>query len=1097
MRSRSIIALALFGALGVHAEPAPEVLNTFRQNCIACHSDSVASGGVNLQKLTSEEAFGADFKQWQKVIDVLETQRMPPKGMPAPDDAARAHALSWIRAGLDEHIQEHAGDPGAVTVRRLTSAEYAYTIEDLTGLEIRPDFSSDSVGGEGFTNYGDVQFMLDATMERYLESAKKVAEHAVIGSGPLRFYRDPGKSGFELASIHRIQEIYEENGFRAAAAEGGTPFGMWRYANACFVGWQDRYRKELGLGDKSLAELAEPEDVSVRFVEHILAVLKQDNPTFPTSEAVKIFNELPPPGTPEEQVRKACDEIELFVINWPRRLYAAGELAKGGAGDERALVIDQASIQPKKSDSMRFIMRNRGRNRARIFFEAVPMNPAATARPVIVWKGGSVRFFKEDRSRSEPQALVDLLTEESRAKVMLGQAPDGSALDADAFAMLPGDEPIQLDVDVPEGSGGLALSIDVEVREEGVGGSVLRTTISSDREASRGRPTYALLGNPESEGFKAWEAGVLEFAGNLPQVSQGEPYPADRDPIPPPYNNDYNQPERDEFHQRVKYYRRDAFIMDKILSEASRKELDDTWADLLTSFEYHDAFMTFVCKKFGIELGERRMANLDPEWVAVLPDEPRGFIQALKDEYDTAMARRKAAEPGHVHDAVAFAERAWRRPLSQKEKDELVAFYDRARTELELDHDGAIRAMLARILVAPSFLYRLEKPVETTEAAPLDDYEMANRLSYFLWSSPPDQELMELAAAGKLSDSDALRAQVERMLKDEKARRFAAEFFGQWLGFYRFDEYKGVDITKFPTFDDKLRESMYDEAVSFFEYVVRQDRPVRDILFADYAFLNKPLAEHYGIEAEALKPDTEFYRDRVIEVGGDELVLVENAGEMRRGGLLRLGAVLTATSAPLRTSPVKRGDWVLRRVVGTPTPPPPPDAGSLPADEKAFGDLTIYEKLEAHKRNPTCFACHSRIDPLGFPLENYDAVGRWRETYQDGNDIHVSGVLFDGTEINGLDGLIAYLEQQESQVRRNMATKMLGYALGRTVQASDLPLVEKLVDQGGEATFAELAETIVTSKQFRFRRGAQQVSENDGVDVAASGRESRVGGEEE
>jgi hypothetical protein len=201
--------------------------------------------------------------------------------------------------------------------------------------------------------------------------------------------------------------------------------------------------------------------------------------------------------------------------------------------------------------------------------------------------------------------------------------------------------------------------------------------------------------------------------------------------------------------------------------------------------------------------------------------------------------------------------------------------------------------------------------------------------------------------------------------------------------------------------------------------------------------------------------------------------LVEGAGAFQRGGLLRLGAVLTATSAPLRTSPVKRGDWVLRRVLGTAVPPPPADAGSIPADDKLFGGLSVREKLEAHKRNATCANCHVRIDPLGFPLERYDATGRWRDKYPDGKPIWDSGTLGDQTEIAGIGGLLSYLKTQDVQVRRTLSSKLLGYALGRTVQASDQPLIDRMIAAGGDATFSKLVGEIVLSRQFRNTLGRE------------------------
>jgi hypothetical protein len=206
--------------------------------------------------------------------------------------------------------------------------------------------------------------------------------------------------------------------------------------------------------------------------------------------------------------------------------------------------------------------------------------------------------------------------------------------------------------------------------------------------------------------------------------------------------------------------------------------------------------------------------------------------------------------------------------------------------------------------------------------------------------------------------------------------------------------------------------------------------------------------------------------------------LVEGANEFQRGGVLRLGAVLAATSAPLRTSPVKRGDWVLRRVLGTPTPPPPADVGVIPADPTEFGGQTVVERLEAHRRNASCISCHTRIDPLGFPLEHYDPVGRWRQTYSEGQPIETTGTLSDKTEISGMDGLIDYLKREDKQVLRNLSYKLVGYALGRTVQASDLPLIEQMSEAGGSTVFSKMVAQIATSRQFGNRRGREDGPEH-------------------
>jgi hypothetical protein len=310
------------------------------------------------------------------------------------------------------------------------------------------------------------------------------------------------------------------------------------------------------------------------------------------------------------------------------------------------------------------------------------------------------------------------------------------------------------------------------------------------------------------------------------------------------------------------------------------------------------------------------------------------------------------------------------------------------------------------------------------------------------------------------------------MLKHPKARRFATEFFGQWLGFYQFDQYRGVDGERFPEFNEPLKASMYNEAISFFEYIIRQDRPLKDLLFANYTFLDPPLADHYGMSDYDLPKNI--------------LTRTEGVKKEHRGGLLQLGAILTSTSAPLRTSAVKRGEWILRRILGTPVPPPPADAGSIPADDVQSDGLTVRARLEAHRTDPTCANCHSRIDPLGFALEHFDPVGRWRDTYRDGQEIDDASLLSDGSTLKGIDGLRTYLRDNASVFHRNLSSKLLGYALGRSELVSDQLLIEEL-SKGLtlETPFSELIFRIVSSPQFQKKRGADQTSQKRELETSS------------
>ncbi|MBI1763912.1 MAG: DUF1592 domain-containing protein [Acidobacteria bacterium] len=1102
------------------AQAATQTL--LQEFCVQCHSGTAPKAGVNIERLISHDSIGEGFQQWEKLADALEQKAMPPKAMPQPSAEQRAQAVHWIRTSLAAYAKKHDGDPGPVTVRRLTSGEYAYALKDLTGLELNVgiDSSSDAVGGEGFTNFGDVQFMQDANLERYLNAAKLVAEHAVIGAGPLEFFTDPGKTGFEFAAVTRIKEIYAANGIRTVSGEGGRPFGLEKYGKVMFVAWQYKHRAALGEATVTLPTLAAREGIAPRFAQHIWQVMNKPVLGYPSSEIVARWRKLPMPPADKNltAIRAGCEDIQKFMVTWPSWLFARGDVAAGGAGDESPLEFSDRTLDVKSPHRFTYV-RGGGRpgavqpGPAKIYFNVAPVNPALGDKPVVIWRnltigfrpivqraqvkaGESVVVLAADAEAAanlrrgilppgERHTLRSLVSAETAQRLNFGHSPDGTPIGPDDFASAGS---VMFEVPLPETPMLLNLQVDAELGQDRA--QVLRIVISDRADGgTRGQPTRALVGDMNSAGYKAFRAGVTEYATLLPPNTHGEPTPADKDPVPDPFDNTYNVPEHDEFVVKVKYIRDDKFVVENLLDTTTRKRLDQAWNDLYASFEYHDNYLRLLAKHFKYDLQGKGIAQMDKATTESLPAEMRKYVTPLRREYDAVLAAQAAARPHHLTDCLEFASRAWRHPLTETEKLSLRAFYEKA-FSAEGDHRKAIRAVLTRILVAPQFLYRVEavrnaevgiqkseshtpsvQPLKSSfnpqstirnsqsEFLPLSNWEMASRLSFFLWASIPDAELRRAAAAGELTEAPGIQRQVKRMLADPKARRLATEFFGQWLGFYHFDQFKGVDTTRFTEFTDDVKEAMYDEAVSFFEYVIRQDRPVREILTADYTFLNQDLAKFYGVTKEVKATEAPE--------------LVEGANAFHRGGLLRLGAVLTATSAPLRTSPVKRGDWILRRILGTPVPPPPADAGSLPADDKMFGGLSLKQKLEQHKRNATCANCHYRIDPLGFSLERYDSTGRWREKYADGNAIEDSAALPDKSEIAGVDGLLKYLQTKDTQVRKTLSFKLVGYALGRTVLASDQLLIERMAQAGGDATFAQLATEIALSKQFRNRTGSE------------------------
>jgi mono/diheme cytochrome c family protein len=1072
------------------AAPAATPPPTFQKYCFECHGNKKPEAGLSIQRLVAEPSIGVQPDSWEKVAEMLETGQMPPlEASDQPTDSERSAAAAWIRSSLKAYETEHAGDPGRVTVRRLTSAEYAYAIRDLTGVDIKVgvDASSDSVGGEGFTNFGDVQFVQDENVERYLEAAKLVADHAVVGAGPLAFYSDPGKTGLELSALNRINDLYATRGFRVVSGEGGRPFGLERYGKAFYVAWYYKHRVALGDPAATIRGLATMEGITGRFADHIWTVVNKPNTGYPTRETVTRWASLPPPTAEVSaslaKARTACDDIQQSLTTWPSWFFARGDLAAGGAGDESPLSFDDETLKADATRRYTYVLGGRGgRGRGapatpgptKVHISFTNVNPSPGVTPVVIWRNARIVTRAAPAGRGAPPAgagagrgaagpilsdvsLRSLVAADDAATLAFGTSPDGTTMGPDDFATA---GPASFTIDVPAGGNVLELRADAELGKDR--NAVIRVMLSDRPEgSSRDALQRALIGDPASAGYRTFRANMAEYASLLPPNSHGEANPADKDPVPAPFDNTYNSPEHDAFVLKVKYQRNDTFFTDNMVDGADRDRLNQAWNDLFGSWPYHDAYLGMLIDHFNLDLKSRRIADLSAARIAALPADIRPHFASLRAHYDEVMKAQTLAQPGHITDALAFASRAWRRPLTAAEKAGLRAFYQRSRNVTHLDHDGAMRALVARVLVSPAFLYRVETVASGAEK-PLNGWEMASRMSFFLWSSIPDDELRRAAAAGELSNPAMIARQVKRMTADPKARRLATEFFGQWLGFYHFDQYRGVDTGGFPEFTDEVKSAMYDEAVSTFEYIVREDRPVTEVLYADYTFLNKPLAQFYGIEVDVTSTDT--------------MVKVDGAHAFNRGGALRLGAVLTTTSAPLRTSPVKRGDWILKRVIGTPTPPPPGDAGNIPADPKAFGGLTLRQRLAEHKRDATCASCHVRIDPLGFPLEGFDAVGRVRQKYADGTAVDVTGELADKTRIVGTEGLLNYLKGKDKQVMTTVSKKMLGYALGRAVLASDRPLVAEMTAAGGRASFSDLAIKIVTSRQFRNRLGEESAA---------------------
>ncbi|MEJ1241805.1 DUF1592 domain-containing protein [Chryseolinea sp. T2] len=429
----------------------------------------------------------------------------------------------------------------------------------------------------------------------------------------------------------------------------------------------------------------------------------------------------------------------------------------------------------------------------------------------------------------------------------------------------------------------------------------------------------------------------------------------------------------------------------------------------------------------------------EDKWKRLVPDEYsqhwwERFANWVKDlmfdEYDEVNAPEEAA----MRVVTPLATKAYRRFLTDDEKQKLSGLFRRvydAKDSLKNPErfNQSVAETFKSLLISPNFLYKVEEEPDMPGAYDLSHFEVATRLSYFLWCSMPDDELFSLAYAGKLQDTLVLQQQVKRMLADPKAKRFAENFSTQWLGISKLlDQQPMVDEQLYPGFSKTIRQGLYRETVEYFYYVLTRSRNMLELISSDYTFLNKELADFYGIEG--------------VTAEDIQRVMLNDSV---RGGVLGMGSVLAATSFPMRTSPVIRGKWVMEQLLGISPPPPPPVVAEFNEDTKAHEELGLRKILEAHRAKPDCQSCHQKMDPLGLGLENFDPTGRWRNSYGKAS-VDASGVMADGRTFKGPYELKQLLLTERARIARNLSVRMLSYALGRSILFTDEPALRRLDD---------------------------------------------------
>ena len=932
-------------------------------HCLGCHGKDEPEGDLDLSAFTTAESVAKDLPRWELVEDQLEAGSMPPaKAKRRPSAEAREGVVAWIGAVRKLEATRHAGDPGPVLARRLSNAEYDHTIRDLTGVDLRPtkEFPVDPANEAGFDNSAESLAMSPALAKKYLEAARRVADHLVLKPDGLAFAPHPmiADTDRDKYSVNAIIDFYKRQ--------------KTDHADYFLAAWQFRHRSALGKPDSTLDGLADERGLSRKYLATIWSTLEeQPEEVGPIAALQEIWRELPLPDRGRAlAAQDGCERMRDFVV-----------------GLRRQLVPEVKNLTAKGISN--------------------------GTQPFVLWKN---RQYVANRMRYAG------------------------------------------------------------------GASKIRT----DRLKLEGAAARALAIPEASEDSRRFEATFDRFCGTFPDAF----FVSERARV-------YLDPKEDKgnagrllsagFHSMTGYFRDDGPLRELMLDEPGQRELDRLWREFdfitgapmrqFSSYLWYERAESrflrgpefdFVRAEDKDAASVAKMGRLMDVYLAKASRIGAGdlAIGAIRDQFriiSESIRRverdRRVAEPRHVEALQAFAERAYRRPLTREERQSVATFYRALRDEDGLGHEDAVRDTVVGVLMSPHFCYRVDLPGEGGGIQPLSDDDLASRLSYFLWASMPDEELLAHAAAGDLRKPEVLTEQARRMLRDDRVRGLATEFGGNWLDFRRFEEHNSVDRGRFPQFDDELRRSMFEEPVRYFVDLVRRDLPVGEFLDGKHTFVNPALARHYGMP--------------VPDAGPDEWIRADDATRYGRGGLLPMAVFLTRNSPGLRTSPVKRGYWVVRRLLGENIPPPPANVPDLPDDEAKLGDRTLREALARHRADKACAGCHERFDAIGLAFEGYGPVGESRTLDLGGRPVDTRATFPRGGEGAGLEGLRAYLEaERREEFVENLCRKLLAYALGRSPIPSDDETIDamrtRLAAEGGR--FGVLVETIITSPQFRNKR---------------------------
>ena len=1104
----ALIGAALAPAAAPAADFDTEVLPLLQKYCVECHGHETKKSGLNYELYQSADDFIEDPEILETTQFVLEEKEMPPKKAklhPSPEEAEVL--IEWVSATLHSIENAAPNDPGIVVMPRLNHREYNAVVRDLTGyeLDLAALLTPDSPAGEGFLNMGQAQSMDVAQFEGFLAAAKALANHAIpLPTGGIQWLpaptavpTEPDKAIDAVIQVHAeeldrlLKPLYQNHAGRVrreSKGRVGVPYleAAYRYQHRAALGKPDATFEEIArLGRDPLlpssverwvallnwekippqpnatkVEIDAGSDYMRTAIPRTAGVHEWVAQNIPLRRLAEAFHRIPAPKGGKEpanlrdQIEKAWAHIAPPPVKSDIKAKPPGNVAernfRSGFVDTEYHYVDLSKV---KGDTLY------------LFISPTFDGPE---NDFVIWQQGSVRIGGETRPWNE--VFTDV-TDADGKKIEWGTHPKGDSLAADAIGV---QAPSILKLKVPAAA------------KEGV----LECNVTLDPKHGRLASVHNHIDHRMVPNLERMESGrALGMFTSKPAFVVNSTISILADAIKSmEYRafGDLSDEEEDWVKEPTKLGWQLEF-----LSEEQARALDLPWP-LPKNMPFHATwpqqfnsprdFLPIMGNGQKEKLGQLEgmvVSMAMPERVALRDAiAAAGFPQAgWTVPTDEQLARFPAPHQSKVRQLVAayrerlkaereqaaadlrtFVTRAWRGiSPDDSQLEALLAFYDQERAA-GAPYVPAFRAAMVPALVHPRFIYRtaVTQPGEVT---PMDPNALASRISFMMWGSIPDDELVKAARDGKLDDPEVLAAQIERMLADPRSSALATEFAGFWLQFADAKDAISPDPERFKGTGAQLAEDFYRESVLFFQDLFQNNRPVTDALFGNHTFLNDRLAKHYGVKG----------------VTGPEFRRVE-IEDGRRGGILGMGSFLAKYSSPLRTSPVRRGAWLYETVLGIHMPPPPDDVPQLSDDETNAEGLSVRVQLEQHRENPSCFSCHDRIDPLGIALENFNPVGQWREKYLSGDAVDNQGkFVSNGQTLDGVQGLREHLRGEQDRFVENFCEKLIGYALGRSVLVTDRPLVEAMVKsmEENENRPASALRILVNSRQFLYQRNFQ------------------------